>query len=146
MGYTTKFTGHIALSRPLTMQEAKQLLEFNEDPDAINEGDHPTRSYMQWVPSETLNAIVWDQNEKFYDYEEWLKWLLNWLSVRGIEASGQLNWSGESSDDIGRITVLDSVMTVERGEKQKPSTHKPMTLEKLGTLALEKLTQEQGAA
>ena len=140
MGYTTKFIGHIDLSRSLTLAEAKALLEFNEDPDKIEEGEHPGRSYMQWVPSETLDAIVWDQQEKFYDYEAWMTWLLAWLSVRGINASGQLDWRGESTDDIGRIVVTDGAMEVVKGEKQKASSHKPMTLEKLARMALEAAT------
>lgn len=140
MGYTTKFTGHIKLSRALTFLEAKQLLEFNEDPNLINEGKRPQTGYMQWVPSETLDAIVWDQNEKFYDYEQWLAWLVKWLGVRGIKGAGQLDWRGESSDDIGRITVVDESITVERGTKTKSSIHKPMTLEKLSRQALDFVT------
>lgn len=140
MGYTTKFIGHIKLSRPLTMQEAKQLLEFNEDPDLIKEGERPKGGYMQWVPSETLDAIVWDQNEKFYDYEAWLSWLVKWLAARGINGAGQLDWRGESSDDIGKIIVVDDLITVEKGAKLSPSNHKPMTLDKLARLALEQAT------
>jgi hypothetical protein len=140
MGYTTKFTGHIALSRALTIQEAKQLLEFNEDPDLIQDGVHPERSYLQWVPSESLDAIVWDQNEKFYDYEAWLYWLLEWLGTRGVNGSGKLNWRGECQDDIGRITVIDSIVSVEKGAKQTPSNHKPMTLDRLARMALDAAT------
>lgn len=142
MGYTTKFSGHIALSRPLTMAEAKQILEFNEDPDFIPDGNRPSRSYMQWVPSETLNAIVWDGQEKFYDYEPWLLWLLQLLSSKGIQASGELRWRGESSDDIGRILVVDSVMTVTKGDKQPPSIHKPLTLDRLARMALDAATAD----
>lgn len=35
MGYTTKFTGQINLSRPLTMGEAKKLLEIHDNPDLV---------------------------------------------------------------------------------------------------------------
>lgn len=139
MGYTTKFIGHIALSRTLTMAEAKQLLEFNEDPSLIPNDSKPS-SYMQWVPSETMNAIVWDGGEKFYDYDLWMQWLLFWLSSKGIQASGELRWRGESSDDIGLIHVLDGVMTVTQGDKQPPSIHKPLTLDLLAHKALDAAT------
>lgn len=136
MGYTTKFIGHIALSRPLTMAEAKELLEFNEEPDLIKDAGKLT-GYMQWVPSESLDAIVWDQQEKFYDYEQWMAWLLRWLADRDIKADGQLDWRGEDSSDIGRIIVVDSAMTVEQGVTTKASNHKPMTLDKLARMALD---------
>lgn len=137
MGYTTKFNGHIDLSRKLTLAEAKALLEFNEDPDLIKEGEHPDSSYMQWVPSQTLDAIVWDGNEKFYDYEQWMAWLLRWLDARGIKANGQLEWRGEDHSDIGRISIVDNAMEVEKGAPTKASNHKPMTLDKLARMALE---------
>lgn len=140
MGYTTKFIGHINLTRKLTMAEARQLLEFNEDPDRIEDTEHPTRSYLQWVPSETLDALVWDEGEKFYDYEQWLQWILRWLADRGVRASGQLDWRGEDGSDIGRITVADSAVTVEKGAATAPSGHKPMTLSKLALLALDAAT------
>ena len=140
MGYTTKFIGHLALTRKLTMAEARQLLEFNEDPDRIQDNERPTRSYLQWVPSETLDALVWDQNEKFYDYEQWLQWILRWLADRGVRANGQLDWRGESGDDIGRITVADSAVTAERGSTAAASGHRPMTLSKLALLALDAAT------
>jgi hypothetical protein len=139
MGYTTKFIGHITLSRPLTMGEAKELLEFNEEPERIKDAGKLT-GYMQWVPSETLDAIVWDQQEKFYDYEEWMAWLLRWLDARGIQANGVLDWRGEDSSDIGRIIVKDSAMTTEQGVTTKASSHKPMTLDKLARMALEAAT------
>lgn len=140
MGYTTKFIGHVNLTRKLTMAEARQLLEFNEDPDRIEDTEHPTRSYLQWVPSETLDALVWDEGEKFYDYEQWLQWILRWLADRGVRASGQFDWRGEDGSDIGRITVVDSAVTVEKGAATAPSGHKPMTLSNLARLALDAAT------
>jgi hypothetical protein len=139
MGYTTEFIGHIALSRALTMGEAKDLLELNEEPEKITDAGKLT-GYMQWVPSESLDAIVWDQQEKFYDYEQWMEWVLRWLDERGVKASGQLDWRGESAGDIGRIVVAESVMTVEKGTATKPSNHKPLTLDKLARIALDAAT------
>lgn len=135
MGYTTTFSGHIDLSRKLTMAEAKQILEFNDDPDCIpapNPG-----GYMQWVPSESLDAIGWDGNEKFYDYVEWLTWLCAWLKERGIETGGELLWSGEDTDDTGIIYVVGGVVTTSASKKHKKN-FRPMTLRDLADLALEK--------
>lgn len=142
MGYTTEFIGSLSLSRPLTLSEAKQLLEFNDDPDTI-ELPHPD-SYMQWVPTESLDGIMWDGNEKFYNYTEWMNWLVLWLGNRGIEAAGELLWRGEETGDVGVLSVAGDRVTAEHGRKPSKKGGKPLTLERLGEMALEQLTA-QGA-
>ena len=134
MGYDTKFSGALKLSRALTLPEAAFILEANDDPDSI-QGEHP-RSYMQWVPSETLDHIVYDGNEKFYDYVPWLTWLLAHLKSLGVTATGTLHWSGESASDTGTIDVLDSDITVRSRKSPAGEPHKPMTLQGLQAMAL----------
>lgn len=139
MGYTTKFSGSIQLSRKLTMAEAKQILEANDDPENIP-GEKPSRSYMQWVPTEELDHIVWDGGEKFYDYSQWLTWLCNLMKTWGISANGTLGWSGEETGDHGIIEVRDSVVTA-TPNATKPIGHgAPLTLSALQAMALEQLT------
>lgn len=139
MGYTTKFSGEIALSKPLSFAQAKTLLEFNEDPDCIPQ-PHPN-SYMQWVPTESLQAIVWDQGEKFYDYTEWLRWLVRWLHDQGIACSGTLYWSGESSNDTGVLTVADGVVTATPSAAPSARAGQPLTMDKLGKMAIAALAK-----
>ena len=105
MGYTTKFTGCINLSRALTLKEAKELLEIADLDRAEAREITGTDAYLQWVPTETLDGIVWDGNEKFYEYVPLLRWLCGWLKERGIEANGELLWAGDETDDRGRIAV-----------------------------------------
>ena len=50
-----------------------------------------------------------DGEEKFYDYEVLMKWLCLWLKDAGIEANGELVWSGEDTDDIGNIVVTKTM-------------------------------------
>lgn len=137
MGYTTKFKGSIKLSRQLTMAEAKQLLEFNEDPENIP-APHPS-SYMQWVPGKNLDSIGWDGGEKFYDYAEWLQWLVGWLAARGIESVGILSWSGEQAGDTGTLTVFDGRVE-SRANGVKTDEFKPINLRDLAEMALEQIT------
>lgn len=89
MGYTTKFTGSVSLSRALTIAEARILLEANEDNDATK-ALFGRNSYLKWVPTESLDAIVWDGNEKFYDYIELMGDVCAWLKARCIPASGEI--------------------------------------------------------
>jgi hypothetical protein len=139
MGYTTEFTGSIKLGRKLTFSEAKELVDLanNFKADEV-EAATGIRTYMQWVPTESLDAIVWDGNEKFYEYLPLLEWLCGkWLKERGIAANGELIWSGESRDDVGRITVVNNAVEA----RAHPAGGKPLTAERLGRMALEVITQ-----
>jgi hypothetical protein len=142
MGYTTKFSGSVKLSRPLTLKEAKTILEWNDDPESLDFGDTPPiGSYMQWVPSETLDSIGWDGNEKFYNYVEWLQFVCDWLSRLGIAATGELTWSGESAEDTCVIRVVDNKVTSTENESII-TDFIPITLSELADMALEQATKE----
>lgn len=137
MGYTTAFTGVISLSRQLTIPEAKELLDLWDglDPKKITGID----AHFQWVPTETLDGIVWDGNEKFYEYIPQLEWLCLWLKTRLISANGTLHWTGESSGDTGVITVADNVVTAKKQAIDHGGPHTPLTIEKLQQIALDRM-------
>ena len=143
MGYTTNFTGAISLSRPLTIAEALEILEISEDSNLAKQRANLS-SYMQWVPNETMTAIVWDRNEKFYGYTEALIWLCGWLLQRGISSDGQFQWSGEDADDKGILHVVDGVVFEIKSGALKPSNTTPLTKQKLANIALQRATQPQG--
>lgn len=140
MGYTTEFTGAVKLGRKLTMAEAKELLEIAEggrDSKSITGID----AYFQWVPADTLEHIVWDGNEKFYQYVEQLRWLCSdWLDQNGITANGLLYWQGEETGDTGTIQVAANVVTAHPNAKPTVKTPSPLTLRDLQEMALEQIT------
>ena len=141
MGYDTKFSGAVKLSRALTIAEASVILEANDDPDSI-QGEHP-RSYMQWVPTQSLDHIVYDGNEKFYEYVDWMKWLVNYLKGIGITADGEIDWSGDQAGDTGTIVVANSEVTVRDHKTAARGSHKPLTLSGLQAMALDALKAPQ---
>ena len=141
MGYDTKFSGAVKLSRALTIAEASVILEANNDPDSI-QGEHP-RSYMQWVPTQSLDHIVYDGNEKFYEYVDWMKWLVNYLKGIGITADGEIDWSGDQAGDTGTIVVANSEVTVRVHKTPARGSHKPLTLSGLQAMALDALKAPQ---
>lgn len=60
--------------------------------------------WCQWVPSDDGAELGWDGGEKFYEYVEWLKYLVqHFLTPWGRTLDGTVQWQGEASDDIGRI-------------------------------------------
>ena len=141
MGYTTKFTGCINLSRALTIKEAKELLEIADLSPAKLREITSIESYLQWVPTETLDGIVWDGNEKFYEYVPLLRWLCGWLKERGIEANGELLWAGDEAYDRGRIAVSSNEVEVIEGQRIETKFGRPLTLERLGEMALQQVAE-----
>lgn len=63
--------------------------------------------WCQWVPVQDATGgsrIEWDGGEKFYNYEEWLKYLVkHFLKPWGYELNGEVHWQGEDGDDRGVI-------------------------------------------
>lgn len=140
MGYTTTFSGGINLSRKLTFKEAKEWLDICEmESREISEkyGGAAPNSYFQWLPSESLDTIVWDGNEKFYEYTDWLQWIVDHLSVKKITASGRILFQGEDIDDRGYLIVEDRIASVSRMSDKAPHPMKPLTRDRLSEMILE---------
>ena len=73
-------------------------------------------SWCQWVPSEDGCHICWDQGEKFYDYIEWLVYVIeHYLKPWGYHLNGEVEWFGSERGDLGKIVVADNVVTVLQG-------------------------------
>ena len=88
----------------------------DQTPDILNYNYPPTGQpglWCQWVPSEDGSQIVWDEGEKFYEYTEWLRYLIeHFLAPWGYKLNGTVEWRGEEDDDRGRIVVKDNIVTV----------------------------------
>lgn len=56
-------------------------------------------------------AIVWDGAEKFYNYTEWMIYIIeNFCKPAGYVLNGEIFWEGEDPDDKGKIKVVDNVV------------------------------------
>ena len=127
MGYTTEFEGKFVLNKPLDphtetrrmarkvpkkygvegefyvggkgyfgQEKEKNILDYNRPP-----ATQPSL-WLHWKPSDEATEIVWDGGEKFYEYEDWLRYLCDKiLSPRGYEINGSVKFQGEESDDFG---------------------------------------------
>lgn len=70
--------------------------------------------WCQWIIEG--NELVWDEGEKFYNYIEWLKYLIeNFFEPLGYKLNGTITWDGEDSDDFGVINVTDNVVDIQYG-------------------------------
>jgi hypothetical protein len=73
--------------------------------------------WCQWIPNNDGSAIEWNGAEKFYDYIDWLKYVIdNFLQPWGYVLNGTVEWQGEEPDDRGRIIVKNSMISIKRAK------------------------------
>ena len=85
---------------------------WDENQKRIADGLSQPGLWCQWIleDNETLN---WDGGEKFYNYVEWLEYLIkNFFEPWGIKLNGKLKWQGEDNSDMGKIEVIDNIINV----------------------------------
>ena len=75
--------------------------------------------WCQWVietPKNDEQVLCWDGNEKFYNYVEWLKYLIkHFFQPWGVLLNGEIEWTGEESGDLGKIVVTNNEVKVLEG-------------------------------
>ena len=97
----------------------------DREPTIMNYNKPPSTQpglWCQWVPNEAGDELRWDEGEKFYHYEAWLKYLMkNYLIPWGHQLQGEVRWQGEDCGDIGiircggtHVTILEGTVKFER--------------------------------
>lgn len=88
----------------------------DDDASVVDYDDPPSGQpglWCQWVPNEAGTALAWDEGEKFYDYVEWLAYLIeHFFKPWGYVLDGVVEWDGEDRKDVGTITVTGNEITV----------------------------------
>ena len=116
MGYTTTFSGGFIFDKPLTAKLQKEVNDFAKT--RHNPRETPGY-YCQWVITQDYygeEALVWDEGEKFYNYVEWLQYLIeNFFEPEGYVLDGEVEYQGEESDDFGTIQVKNNIVTKNYG-------------------------------
>lgn len=88
-----------------------------DDDDTIIDNNRPPKTqpglWCQWIPSECGKYIEWDGGEKFYDYIQWLQYIVdNFLKPNGYKLNGEVKWFGEDREDTGIIIVKNNKISV----------------------------------
>ncbi len=74
-----------------------------------NSGSQPGL-WCQWI-IDGDGELVWDEGEKFYNYVEWLEYLIeHFFAPSGYKLNGTVFYEGEDSDDFGKIVVTSNVV------------------------------------
>lgn len=79
------------------------IINYNEPP-----GDCPGL-WCDWIPSEDNLGIEWNGSEKFYNYVDWLNFILkNFLVPWGYNLTGYVRFQGEDESDKGYIRIKNN--------------------------------------
>ena len=79
------------------------VTNINTPPD----GQHGL--WCHWVPNEDGTSIQWDGGDKFYDYVEWIEYIVeHFIQPWGYVLNGKVEWVGEGAIDRGMIIVKDN--------------------------------------
>jgi len=75
--------------------------------------------WCKWIPTADGGGIQWNGVEKFYDYVEWLQYIINnFLEPWGYVLRGEVNWQGEREEDVGMIWVENNVIISPEGAQE----------------------------
>ena len=89
---------------------------WRDNAKRVSDGVCQPGLWCQWRLNDDGIDLEWDGSEKFYNYVEWLKYLINhFFSEWGILLNGEVEWEGEDSRDLGKIIVADNKVTVKIG-------------------------------
>jgi hypothetical protein len=86
-------------------QKNAGILDYNQQPIG------QPGLWCQWNPCTDgeESFIEWDGSEKFYNYVEWIEYLIeNFLKPWGYTVNGTVEWQGEERSDMGRIVIKDN--------------------------------------
>lgn len=90
--------------------------ETDDDPSIIDCNVAPRTQpslWCGWKMLEDHQTIEWDEVEKFYSYTEWVQYIIERvLMPKGYYLEGVMVYSGERTDDAGRIDVTKDAVTV----------------------------------
>jgi len=73
--------------------------------------------WCQWEISPDGKYLEWNGGEKFYNYIEWLEYLIqNFFNPWGRKLSGEIEWFGEDREDLGIIIVKKNEVSTKLGK------------------------------
>jgi len=106
------------------------IIDCNTPPGELQGWDNETRKindarvkdgtaqpglWCQWIIDG--DEVQWDSGEKFYNYTEWIKYLIqHFFEPWGIKLNGEVYWDGDDAEDLGKIVITDNVVEEKLGK------------------------------
>jgi hypothetical protein len=74
--------------------------------------------WCDWAPVPEGDELGWNGSEKFYDYIEWLEYLIAAFFIPwGRVLNGSVAWQGESDRDQGLISVVNNKISIVKADQ-----------------------------
>lgn len=84
------------------------ILDYNTPPNT------QPGLWCKWELNDEGTELQWDGGEKFYDYPEWVRYLIdNFFMPWGILLNGEILWQGEDISDRGLLIVENNCVRTE---------------------------------
>ena len=100
--------------------KGKGFMGQDNDSTVIDSNDPPRTQpslWCQWLLQDDNQTIKWDGGEKFYEYVDWIEYLINSVLVpKGYIVNGEVKWKGEKSTDVGKIIIKDNSVETKKGK------------------------------
>lgn len=109
MGYSTQFSGEIAIEPALGEADIAKINDFC---NKRHENQSDRGYYCDWEVSECGTEIGWNGSEKSYNMEEWMVYLIQNF-FQGHILNGTLSAAGEEPADLWLLHVENNVVKVE---------------------------------
>jgi len=125
MGYTTEFDGSFKVTTNEQCSDqyaidnfAVSMHEMHETRhgDNIREFSYAPSFYCQWVFDDLACSVKWDGGEKFYEYVEWLRIVVDAADDHDLVLNGKVRYQGERMEDAVTITIENNKVTKEKFE------------------------------
>ena len=104
------FKGNLGIEGEYYIKDNEYFFD-NKDPSIINFNIPPKTQpglWCQWIINEN-GDLCWDGVEKFYNYIEWLRYLIdNFFVKENLILNGKVEFQGEYDDDKGTIEIEDN--------------------------------------
>lgn len=68
--------------------------------------------WCKWRYDKKNNSIEWDGMEKFYNYVQWLKYIIGCVLEPAYKLNGKVIFSGEDGNDNGIIIIKNNKITI----------------------------------
>lgn len=108
MGTYTEFYGYLEANREFTQEEINIIHDFSRE---RHDGPEYPGIWCQWVIDN--GVLEWDGIEKFYNYTEWLEYLIkHFFNEWNIVLNGSIIYQVDYITDRGKIEVIDNKINV----------------------------------
>ena len=112
MGYSTQFSGRFDFVGDVPLNVIESMNDILGVDTRDRTGTFPG-CFCGWILTKDNKGLKWDGEEKFYQWEEWLNWIIRTILLPNrVNLKGHVTYQGDDVEDAGFIDVLEGCRVV----------------------------------